>query len=57
MYKRQGLGLSICKGFVEAMGGTIAVESPAEAGRGTRFTLRFPIEPQPARLETSEALA
>ncbi|MEQ1888306.1 MAG: sensor histidine kinase KdpD [Alphaproteobacteria bacterium] len=34
-----GLGLSICKGLVEAMGGTIAVESPVHDGRGARFTL------------------
>jgi two-component system sensor histidine kinase KdpD len=34
-----GLGLSICKGLVEAMGGTILVESPVHDGRGTRFTL------------------
>nr|WP_299500853.1 sensor histidine kinase KdpD [uncultured Rhizobium sp.] len=39
-----GLGLAIAKGFVEAMGGTITVESPAVKRRGTRFTLRFPIE-------------
>ncbi|TCH97824.1 sensor histidine kinase KdpD [Roseococcus sp. SYP-B2431] len=43
-----GLGLSICKGLVGAMGGRIAAESPivaspGAAGRGTRITLRFPI--------------
>ncbi|WP_395665730.1 DUF4118 domain-containing protein [Methylocella sp.] len=37
-----GLGLSIARGFVEAMGGTIRAESPAFRRRGTRFTLRFP---------------
>jgi len=37
-----GLGLSICKGLVEAMGGRIHAESPIGAGRGTRITLRFP---------------
>ncbi|MVA20638.1 DUF4118 domain-containing protein [Agrobacterium vitis] len=39
-----GLGLAIAKGFVEAMGGTITVESPAVKRIGTRFTLRFPLE-------------
>lgn len=37
-----GLGLSICRGLVGAMGGRIAAESPVSAGRGTRVTLRFP---------------
>ncbi|MBS7811879.1 sensor histidine kinase [Roseococcus pinisoli] len=37
-----GLGLSICKGLVGAMGGRIAAESPIAEGRGTRITLRFP---------------
>jgi two-component system sensor histidine kinase KdpD len=48
-----GLGLSICKGLVEAMGGTIAVLSPAEDGRGTRFTLSFAVpRQQPAAIES-----
>lgn len=38
-----GLGLAIARGFVEAMGGTITVESPAVKRRGTRVTLRFPV--------------
>ncbi len=37
-----GLGLSICRGLVGAMGGRIAAESPIAAGRGTRISLRFP---------------
>ncbi|WP_158537330.1 sensor histidine kinase [Humitalea rosea] len=37
-----GLGLSICRGLVSAMGGRIAAESPIAAGQGTRITLRFP---------------
>ena len=39
-----GLGLAIAKGFVEAMGGSIKAESPAQRRRGTRITLRFPVE-------------
>ena len=36
-----GLGLAIVKGIVEGSGGTVAVES--ELGRGSVFTLRFPV--------------
>ncbi len=36
----QGLGLSICKKFVEASGGSIEVES--EEGQGTIFTVKLP---------------
>lgn len=38
-----GLGLPIAKGFVEAMGGRISAESPAQKRRGTRITLRLPV--------------
>jgi two-component system sensor histidine kinase KdpD len=41
-----GLGLAIARGFVEAMGGSIRVESPALRKRGTRFVLRFPVPEQ-----------
>jgi two-component system sensor histidine kinase KdpD len=43
-----GLGLSICKGLLEAMGGTIAAESPAARGRGTRITITLPAGALPA---------
>ncbi len=41
-----GLGLAIAKGFVQANGGTITVQSLP--GQGTRFTVAFPLsEPAP----------
>ena len=39
---RAGLGLSICKGLVEAMGGSISVESPVVDAHGTRLTITLP---------------
>jgi two-component system sensor histidine kinase KdpD len=40
--KGAGLGLSIAKGFVEAMNGRIAAASPLIAGRGTRILISLP---------------
>ena len=37
-----GLGLTICKGLVEAHGGRIRAESPGP-GKGTRFTFTLPV--------------
>ena len=37
-----GLGLSVAKGVVEAMGGAIRAESPTDAGQGTRILIRLP---------------
>ena len=40
--KGSGLGLSIVHQLVEKMGGSVAVESVP--GKGTEFSLRFPLE-------------
>jgi PAS domain S-box-containing protein len=40
-----GIGLALVKSFVEAHGGTVAASSAGE-GRGSRFTLTFPLVPQ-----------
>jgi two-component system sensor histidine kinase KdpD len=37
-----GLGLSIARGFVEAMGGRLAAASPVADGRGARFVISLP---------------
>jgi PAS domain S-box-containing protein len=38
-----GIGLAVVKKWVEASGGNIQVTSPVEAGRGSRFTVRWPV--------------
>jgi two-component system sensor histidine kinase KdpD len=50
--KGTGLGLTIAKGFVEAMGGRIAAASPIHEGnKGTRVLLSLPKDvPTPAYL-------
>ncbi len=40
--KGTGLGLTIAKGFVEAMGGRIAAASPIHEGKGTRVLISLP---------------
>jgi signal transduction histidine kinase len=40
-----GLGLSVAHGMIVAMGGAVQVAS--EVGKGTAFTLSFPIPPAP----------
>ena len=41
-----GLGLAICRGFVEANGGQITLQSPREGGAA--FAVSFPLSPQPS---------
>jgi two-component system sensor histidine kinase KdpD len=40
-----GLGLAIARGFVDANGGTIVLQSGGD--RGTSFAVSFPVVPQP----------
>jgi two-component system sensor histidine kinase KdpD len=44
-----GLGLAIARGFAEANGGSLEVES--RAGQGATFVLRFPVVEQPQPVE------
>ena len=48
-----GLGLTLVKGFVEAHGGTVGIESDADSG--TTFTLRLPTDARPFQPHTDAA--
>jgi signal transduction histidine kinase/ActR/RegA family two-component response regulator len=50
-----GLGLAICRDLTRLMGGTI--EAGSEPGHGATFTLRLPLQPVEAALQTPEATA
>lgn len=45
-----GLGLALCRDIIEAHKGRIRIESAV--GKGTTFTLKFPLVPEPAMLGT-----
>jgi two-component system sensor histidine kinase KdpD len=47
-----GLGLAISRGFVEAMQGTITAANRSDRS-GAVFTIRMPVPPQGARLDTA----
>lgn len=50
--KGTGLGLSVAHSIIHQHGGEIVVDSPADGGRGTAFTIRLPImkgQPEPER--------
>jgi signal transduction histidine kinase len=44
--KGQGFGLPVVKRMTESLGGTVNFES--EVGKGTTFTIRFPVKSQKA---------
>ncbi|MDE2796869.1 MAG: response regulator [Gemmatimonadota bacterium] len=49
-----GLGLTICKGLVEAHGGRIRAESGG-VGQGTRFTFTVPVDEEPDTTSSGRA--
>jgi|GEM_PF-4180722 len=54
-YGGAGLGLALCRMLLEAMGGTISVES--RAGEGSRFLCRLPLRPAAAEGNSLRVIA
>ena len=52
--RRRGLGLTICKGLVEAHGGRIRASSGGE-GQGARFTFTVPVAGEAGSPETADS--
>ena len=52
-----GLGLAIVRGFVQASGGTIRLESPLRDGQGTRITIILPLMEQDQWRDEDEDIA
>jgi len=50
-FEGSGLGLTLCKQFVELMGGTIRVES--KAGKGSCFIISFPMPKNPGKARST----
>lgn len=44
-----GLGLTICQGLVQALGGSLTAESPVQGMRGSALHIRLPLPTGPAR--------
>lgn len=53
-HRGAGLGLSIVKSLVELHGGSVSLDS--EPGRGTRVTVRLPVDGRPAKAPARPAL-
>lgn len=49
-----GIGLALCKEYAQLLGGNIEVQSPANHGKGTRFTVNLPAKMTSTNADTLE---